>query len=54
MAPLDLDYVAADETESLHGVDAQSGYPPAGILVRCLLDGNLNGFSICHVNNLLP
>ncbi|KAF5034406.1 hypothetical protein DSECCO2_596440 [anaerobic digester metagenome] len=53
LAPLDLDDVAADEAEHLHGVDAQSGDPPAGVFVSRLLDGHLNGFGVGHMNNLL-
>ncbi|MDK2891207.1 MAG: hypothetical protein PWR21_1839 [Methanoculleus sp.] len=53
LASFYLDDVAADETESLHGVDAQSGDSPAGVFVSRFLDGYLNGFGIGHVNNLL-
>ena len=53
LAPLNLDDVAADKAERLHGVDAQSGDPPAGVFMSRLLDGHLNGFGVSHVNNLL-
>ncbi len=53
LTALNLDDVAADETESLHGVHAQSSDPTAGILVSRFFDGYLNGFGIRHVNNLL-